>query len=260
MIKQIYRSKADIENLSILKTTTLPNQGNINYHGLIVNKPWGYEYLAFENDYLAIWILFIKKNHGTSLHCHPNKKTFMIPLSGLIQFSSLEGWMNLHTGDCTIIEKEVFHSSKSISNKGSMLMEIELPPNKKDLVRLRDEYGRKEKGYEGKKSMTIKTSGYQYAFFDTKERVGKVVKKVGKCNLAIHYHRGEWEVNRRIENEQGDLFCLLSGKLHDEAGAAILGPGDIIPLSELKNGRKLFTLTDANFLILSFNHGKSKSI
>ena len=45
----------------------------------------------------------------------------------------------------------LFHSIKAISKKGLYALEIERPYIKKDLVRLKDSYGRKLKDYEGKK-------------------------------------------------------------------------------------------------------------
>ena len=44
------------------------------YKNLVVAKPWGSEYIACENNTTATWLLKIKKNHKTSLHCHPKKK------------------------------------------------------------------------------------------------------------------------------------------------------------------------------------------
>ena len=251
MIKKIFRSKADIENLSQLKTSPQLQKDNFNYKNVVVNKPWGYEYLAFQNRYIAIWILYIKSGYETSMHCHPNKKTAMVPLSGAIQFSSLEGWMSIKTRDGIIIEEEVFHSSKAVSKNGAILMETESPPNKRDLVRLKDEYGRQEKGYEGKKSITKKRDS-SYVHFNEISRPDRLVRKIGDCSLILCRHHGDWEINRSIENEPGDLFCLLSGKLHDEAGSTVIEAGEVSPFADLKNGRKLYTLADTNFLVLSF--------
>ena len=44
-----------------------------NYDINVVKKPWGYEYLAYENEHVALWFLHIKHTHSTSLHCHPKK-------------------------------------------------------------------------------------------------------------------------------------------------------------------------------------------
>ena len=37
---------------------------------VIVKKPWGYEYLCYENEDVAVWFLHIEYNQKTSMHCH----------------------------------------------------------------------------------------------------------------------------------------------------------------------------------------------
>ena len=53
-----------------------------NYDINVVKKPWGYEYLAYENENVALWFLHIKHTHSTSLHCHPKKTTGLVLLDG----------------------------------------------------------------------------------------------------------------------------------------------------------------------------------
>ena len=79
----------------------------------IVKKPWGYEYLAFENEQIAIWFLCIRENDSTSFHCHPNKKTGMFVLEGEGVLSFLSGKRFLESYDYTAIHAGVFHSTKS---------------------------------------------------------------------------------------------------------------------------------------------------
>ena len=52
-----------------------------SYKNKIVDKPWGYEYLIYENNLVALWLLHIKPNQKTSLHCHPKKTTGRVLLS-----------------------------------------------------------------------------------------------------------------------------------------------------------------------------------
>ena len=59
------------------------------YEKTVVSKPWGYEYLAYQNDKVALWFLYIGHNHQTSMHCHPNKTTGLILLDGEAQISFL---------------------------------------------------------------------------------------------------------------------------------------------------------------------------
>jgi len=63
----------------------------------IVKKPWGYEFISYENDTISIWFLSIYKSERTSFHCHPNKKTGLIVLNGEAELSFLSGSKNLST-------------------------------------------------------------------------------------------------------------------------------------------------------------------
>lgn len=48
------------------------------FQGVIVSKPWGYEYLMYQNGIVTLWYLHIEHGCGTSMHCHPRKKTGLI--------------------------------------------------------------------------------------------------------------------------------------------------------------------------------------
>lgn len=134
-----------------------------DYSNVIVKKPWGYEYLVFKNDWVAIWLLHIVRKRRTSMHSHPNKTTGLILLSGNATFYHLNGKIELNTMDSVIIEKMAFHSTEAFSSlpiqpaseNGIWVMEIESPPMKTDLVRMKDEYGREGATYEGVDNMVF---------------------------------------------------------------------------------------------------------
>lgn len=136
-----------------------------DYSDVLVKKPWGYEYLAFDNGQVAIWILHIARKRKTSLHCHPKKSTGLIVLSGSAKCTNLQSSVELIQFQSLQIDKGCFHSTEAASDSavyptaenGTWLMEIEAPSNKSDLVRAKDIYGRKGKSYEDKSN----TIGYQ---------------------------------------------------------------------------------------------------
>ena len=103
-------------------------------------KPWGHEYLIYENDQVAIWHLFINKWQRTSLHCHPNKKTGLLVLRGGAQISFLNGKQKVFTGEKVMIRHGVFHQTKNMTGEVLELFEIENPVDKGDIVRLEDSY------------------------------------------------------------------------------------------------------------------------
>ncbi len=145
-------------------------QGNAravqDYSDAVVRKPWGYEYLAFDNGQVAIWVLHIARKRRTSMHCHPNKSTGLIVLSGTVQCRGLDGACQLESMDALVIERGCFHSSEAVSDydiyppseNGVWLLEIESPADKVDLVRASDEYGRAGQPYEAEDSIV----GYRH--------------------------------------------------------------------------------------------------
>ena len=54
----------------------------VDYRKVVVNKPWGYEYLLYENGTVGVWFLRLNPGQKTSMHCHPHKKTGLILLEG----------------------------------------------------------------------------------------------------------------------------------------------------------------------------------
>lgn len=140
-----------------------------DFRNKIVIKPWGHEFLVFENEETSVWFLYLKKGHSTSMHCHPGKNTSLIILSGKAMSSTFSSRNYLKGGDAIIIEKGVFHFTKVLSDDGLCMFEIESPPLKTDLVRLEDRYGRAELGYESEAASSperLKEYGY-FHFKDT---------------------------------------------------------------------------------------------
>src|SRR3990167_2193158 len=88
MSRRIDICHQDVYYLNKLSMEGLIDSNNqpLSYKDLVVLKPWGYEFLAFENGRVAIWILYIKKRHSTSMHCHPKKTTALMVLDDLHQF------------------------------------------------------------------------------------------------------------------------------------------------------------------------------
>ena len=123
----------------------------------VVHKPWGHEFISFENETISIWFLSLNKGERTSFHCHPNKKTGLIVLSGEGRLSFLSGSKNLSTGSYLSIHAGVFHSTEALSDDFTML-EVESTKDKNDLVRLQDNYGRQPVGYETEESWTNKAA------------------------------------------------------------------------------------------------------
>lgn len=123
----------------------------MDYSNIIVNKPWGYEYLAYQNKDMALWVLYIKDGKSTSMHCHPQKNTGFVVLDGLAEVSFLAEKRVVSAVSKITIRKRLFHRIKSLSPNGCYIFEIENPNDKTDVFRMDDSYGRTFKPYEGEK-------------------------------------------------------------------------------------------------------------
>ena len=128
---------------------------NLNYYfdqkffkNKVFKKPWGYEFLIFSNDYISVIILFLNSYGSTSFHCHPKKKTSITVLKGRIKIDLTNKSHILKKNSIMDLGKGIFHKSSNLSSDDCILMEIETPTLKEDLLRYTDSYGRSVSGYE----------------------------------------------------------------------------------------------------------------
>ena len=142
-----------------------------SYSKCVCIKPWGYEFMPYENKKIAMWCLTVNKHHSTSLHCHFKKNTLLIVLSGCAKIGFIDGTFKaLSTLQSLFIPKKKFHSISSFSEK-STLLEIEIFSNqldfsdKNDLLRINDQYNRKPIGYQSSVNI-VKENLESYNYFE----------------------------------------------------------------------------------------------
>ena len=129
------------------------NSCKINYKNKVNDKPWGKEYLAYQNEKIGIWVLHVNKDQETSLHCHFKKDTILFPISGCFKINLYDKFKILNLFDCLYIPRNTFHGIHSYTNDG-ILMEIEIYTedieytDKNDLLRIKDIYNRDKNRYE----------------------------------------------------------------------------------------------------------------
>jgi mannose-6-phosphate isomerase-like protein (cupin superfamily) len=184
----------------------------MSYDNSIVKKPWGYEYLVYENDEIGIWFLNISKDQSTSLHCHPKKNTGLIILDGIGEITCLpsiipDGKKIIKGLGKTTLRRGLFHSTKALSDS-LLLLEVETPKDKHDLVRLSDNYGREFKSYEDssfeipKKSDCLWIEEPVVNKFNTYE--------FGNCILTVENISDIDIINNKLD---ADLLIFLKGGL-----------------------------------------------
>lgn len=207
---------------------------NVDFNSRVVIKPWGHEYMFYNNPEMEIWSLFIKYQRSTSMHCHPNKKTALVVLEGRALFSSLNESCELDPLDAMVIDAGVFHSTQCVSGEGLRLLEFETPPMKHDLVRLEDKYGRVEQGYEGADKTMIDTERVRFSSADH-----GLVKKVSKNEICIKPVNSCADMTNVVRSQRG-LAVILSGLVKSEIGETLYYPSNIIALDELSDSDLIF--------------------
>ncbi len=188
----------------------------------IIKKPWGYEHRIFINHSLEIWKLFLNPQQSTSLHCHPHKDTLLLSAKGTINFETAGRMRKLKPGDCVFIERGALHKT-STSNESAVLLEVESPPEKNDLIRIQDRYGRNRVGYE------IHNSDYTIP-------IKRVIIKQPKTTYNVNGYLISCD---EFRPESKDQFCLLNLSIKD-----IEFSGEFLNLSPLlKNKNRLIILS-----------------
>ena len=206
------------------------------YDDVIVNKPWGHEYLMYRNPDVALWCLSIRKGEQTSLHCHPRKKTGLIVLSGTATLRFLNNSNTLASPANVIIRPGLFHQTAANLGTDVVLIEVENPVDKMDLVRLDDEYGRARTEYEPISA----TRPLDSTCLRLPEPLADTVS--------------EWELHRRLlrmyrrsdacalsgELEPADIVIILEGGLYTDNDDQILTAGDAVSSSTLSRLSRCF--------------------
>ena len=212
-----------------------------NYNTNIVKKPWGYEYLAYENEYVAIWFLYIKHNHATSFHCHPNKTTGLILLDGQAETSFLNNTNKLNPTNKIMIRKGLFHSTKATDERGAWIFEIETPVDKQDLVRFKDSYGREGKPYEDETFEIPKAEDCLWI---------KNTPEIYNFANYILDVKNITDVNEFTDIDDLLNVMFLKGGLLTDYDQKVAGPGDIVLSSTIKELTEVFKKVDPSTLIM----------
>ena len=218
----------------------------MSYDKTIVKKPWGYEYLVYQNDKVGLWFLHIAKNQQTSMHCHPNKTTGLILLDGEAELSFLGDSYKLKPVSKTMIRKGLFHSTKALSEKGAFVFEIETPVEKHDLVRLEDKYGREGKPYE---DSTFETPKQEDCFW-IEDLPQNTYKEYEFSNCKIRVEKiDNVDVLNQKENDENIMF--LDGGIVTKNNDMVAQAGDIVSAKIVKKLIKLFPKIDKNTMFMT---------
>lgn len=195
------------------------------YNNTIVRKPWGYEYLMYESDKIGIWYLYIMHGCQTSLHCHPLKKSGYILLTGEAEVSFLNDSISLNAVSKLMIREGLFHSTKALSSDGIHIIEVESPPNKTNLVRLDDEYGRKNQPYEGTEAV-IPMNESCIILQDPKLEQKRLYEIYGSQLILERFD----DITPLRTRSSSEIILVLDGGLFSKTNDPIVSPGDVVTI------------------------------
>ena len=203
-----------------------------------VIKPWGSEYTIFKNSISSTKLLRINKNKSTSLHCHPIKKTGFILIKGSVEVDL--GFYNkkkLKSLSRLMIRPGLFHSTKNHENETALILEVETPINKDDLVRFKDDYGRENKPYEDENFME-KLSDKDPVF---KEPQMNKVNSYEIENVVISVEKTN-DIEKLRNKDLNTIFAVVDGGLKSDNDLLVLAPGDIVGGDTIKKLTEVFKI------------------
>lgn len=218
----------------------------MDYKSTVVKKPWGYEYLAYENEHVALWFLNISKDQRTSMHCHPSKTTGLMVINGCAEVSFLSNKISLNSSEKVMIRKGLFHSTKALKDD-LKIFEIETPVDKHDLVRLEDNYGRTGQPYEDASKEIPKYEDCVW-IEDPAEGESKTYRfanqKIDVCSVSS---TSELEL---LSASSNSCLMFLKGGISTDYGVQVAGPGDIVSKDVLHKLLQVFKNVSRGTVVL----------
>jgi hypothetical protein len=132
------------------------------------------------------------------------------------------------------------------------VIEVETPPDKNDLIRLRDEAKREHKAYEGSEMTQLTSDMVCVRFPHPKPHNGVKDKALG-TELCIHHFHGVLSSKQQELLRQYDLAALLSGSVRDSQNKSVVHTAaDLVDAKRLA-GRVGHVLDDLLLLMLKHN-------
>ena len=210
-----------------------------NYNNRVILKPWGEEYVIFKDKKkIAITYLKLKKGFSTSLHCHPNKKTGFLILKGTAEVQvgiykkNIKKYKPL---SILVLRPGLFHKIKASNNTDLFALEIENPYDKKDLVRMIDDYGRSKKSYESLDNSRPFES--RDIIFSIPNKNKKNLYILNSINIELKFYKN---FKQYKSYDDKSVSIILSGNIITNNKTSIIGTGEIVKSFTLKKLSQYF--------------------
>lgn len=224
--------KPHASDIELVKNRKNNNSSKELKNFTFVLKPWGFEYLCYRDTYFDIWELCINKLSSTSSHLHTKKDVLILVLEGTITLTLTQQIETITTGDIRVVKRKALHRITNPTNDTARILEIESPPDRHDLIRVEDTYGRTGMVYAT--SNTIKQNiknitpnhffsnviveNEYYLFFNllpflknklgqkSSQKVHGIILKKNTSNLST--------LEKQIQLLQAKAFFVVSGTVH----------------------------------------------
>ena len=147
------------------------------------------------------------------------------------------------------IRKGFFHSTKSTSQNGTFLFEIETPNDKLDLVRLEDSYGREGLPYEDSSYEDPKQDDCLWLENLISNENQSII--FSNCKLTILNVKKISDLTI-LESQKNVMF--LTGGILTDYEVLIVCPGDIVNIKVLKKIETVFNKIKDNTFVIMFEN------
>ena len=213
----------------------------------VISKPWGWEFTLLETATVLVTYLHIRKGFSTSLHCHPKKRTGYVVLQGSVDVEFLSNTRTLIAGEKINFRAGLFHKTHALS-QDSIILEFESPPNKHDLLRMEDSFGRTGSAYESQPAPISENLYGQYQSYADKLGsywAGESIIKVSNFSLS----REKMSIPELLHSENPEtIVCLLDDAIHanekylSEEPGVIINSGDVTSIDILGRMESILSL------------------
>ena len=212
----------------------------ISYSNVVVKKPWGQEYVCLNNKKkLCITLVEINPEQKTSLHSQQKKKTGFVILSGKAQVQIglyKKNKFFYKPKSILVLRPGLFHSIKAVGKKKLVALEVESPVDKNDLVRIQDNYGRKNKSYEGNDKISKIKKNFFVMKIPKKNKINNYNFQKLSFNLANYKNLNKFSK----ELKRGSVSIIINGCLINSNNKIGVNFGEIVKSETIRILSKYF--------------------
>jgi mannose-6-phosphate isomerase-like protein (cupin superfamily) len=214
------------------------------------NKPWGHEFRFDLSNEVTLTYLTILPGCKTSLHCHPTKTTSLTAITGSGSLQFLKDSQTFGAGSSIMVRNGLFHQVINAGSQNLSVLEFENPSNAQDLVRLEDEYGRKNLGYEANVNEPELTET-EKSFFDFISAGEKWENSETRLEM-------KFPAEAKLTPEHLAVYAVISGGLEDTlTKSLVLRPGDCTTGSTIERLITNFNWTSESKLLMILKNNAS---